>query len=66
MMRGTLRGAMGLIKRSNNVALAFAKCLEMIRYAFDAYRTFRVRTYCCLSRLYICWVQCSIDYRAAQ
>ena len=59
-------GAMGLIKQSNNIAFASAKCLEMLRYAYNAYRTFRVRTYCCASRLYIFWVQCSIDYRAAQ
>ena len=66
MMRSTLRGAMGLIKPSNIISFACAECLRMLRYAFYAWRTFRVRTYCCASRLYIFWVQCSIDYRAAQ
>jgi len=51
---------------SNILSSAIAKCFYVMRYALNAYRTFKDRTYCCDSGLYICWVRRSIAYRAAQ
>ncbi len=56
----------GQANLSNICSFAPARCKLILCHALGAYRTFKTRTYRCNSRLYICWVQRSIDYRVAQ